>query len=464
MQSTSKYKLITTKLINSKFDDFKLNEIPSDGQLMSVNGTFIASCWQAAGGCISILNKSNPHRVYCDIPLIRAHMRNINDVRFSPFITNLLSTASDDGTIKLWQVPDEGLTADMTQEVQKYSLHGKKVILTQYHPCSCDIIASISADNSIHVWNICNGKQYFNVSTKDSMSSLDWNYNGSLLGTITKEKLAYIIDPRQGCTVLTANAHEGSKTQKMLFVDPNYFITTGFNKSNARELKLYDIRNCSSSGALMTKHIDNQTGNMYPWYDEETKVICVPSRGEAMIHFYSFDEGTINKLNQNKLATNSKSFTFSEKRFSDYKTNEMSRMYKYKENALELVSIYVPKKGGMYDKSLYPDSFAGISSISGDDWANGGNAEVVRRDFDEVVGGYVGVVSSSSGSSSGMNGSNIVKKESVVVEESLEVQVTKLKKEIERLNKIIEEKDAINDQLRKDNDNLRDLLNKRGDY
>ena len=446
MQNTSKYKLITGKVINSKFEDFKLNEISSEGQLMYINSKFIASLWEGAGACISILDKTNPHRVKHDIPLIRAHLQNVNDVRFSPFIPNLLSTSSDDGTIKLWQIPDQGLTVDIDTPVQKYDGHSKKVILSQYHPCSRDILASCSFDNSIHIWNIENGKSYCKLSTNDIMSSLDWNYNGSLIGTITKEKLVYVFDPRSGAVPLKFSAHESGKTQKMCWVDPNYFITTGFGKGNVREIKLYDIRDTVS--AVSSLEIDHQTGVMYPWFDYDTGVIYIPSKGEAMLYFYEFSNGQIAKLNEFKTNDRPKSFSFVEKRFCDYKKNEMTMMFRYKENNLSFVSVYVPRKDG-FDQSLWPETFSGESSITGEEWIKGENRERIKKNIEEVAGrGESEVV-------------KIVKKESKVIEEPLEVQVEKLKDEVAKLKSEITKKDEINEQLRKEIDNLKDLLSKK---
>ena len=447
MQSSSKYKLITAKPINARFEDFKLNEITSEGQLMSINSKYIASLWEGAGACISVLDKTKPHRVAHDIPLIRAHLQNVSDVRFSPFIPNLLSTSSDDGTVKLWQIPAEGLTKDMENPVQKYAEHSKKVVLSVYHPCSSDIIASCSFDNSIHVWNIENGKTYCKAETGDVMSSLDWNYNGSLLGTITKEKMAYVIDPRQSKVSIKTSAHEGGKTQKMLWVDKDFFITTGFGKGNVREIKLFDIRIPTS--AVSTLELDHRTGIMYPWYDYDSGVICIPSKGEAIIQFYGYSNGSIAKLNEYKATDRPKSFAFSEKRFGDYQHNEMSMMYRYKDNNLTFLSVYVPRKGGEFDPALWPDTFAGESSISGDDWAKGENKEKILKNIKEVAG---------KGESAKVS---IVKKESKVVEDPLDVQVKKLKEEVAFLKSEIVKKDEINSQLRKEIDNLKDLLNKK---
>lgn len=42
--------------------------------------------------------------------MITGHKAKIADLSFSPYANNLLASASDDGTIKFWVIPDEGLS------------------------------------------------------------------------------------------------------------------------------------------------------------------------------------------------------------------------------------------------------------------------------------------------------------------------------------------------------------------
>jgi coronin-1B/1C/6 len=49
-------------------------------------------------------------RLEADVPLIKGHAGPVVDFEFSPFNDSLLATASEDGTIKLWVIPEEGVT------------------------------------------------------------------------------------------------------------------------------------------------------------------------------------------------------------------------------------------------------------------------------------------------------------------------------------------------------------------
>ncbi len=60
-------------------------------------------------------------------PKICGHKGPVLDVQWNPFDDNEIASASEDCTIKIWTIPDGGLTANL--EVSKADLkgHGKKV-------------------------------------------------------------------------------------------------------------------------------------------------------------------------------------------------------------------------------------------------------------------------------------------------------------------------------------------------
>lgn len=52
-------------------------------------------------------------RLDANVPLIKGHNGAIMDFDFSPFNDNLLATASEDGTVKLWVIPEDGITTEV---------------------------------------------------------------------------------------------------------------------------------------------------------------------------------------------------------------------------------------------------------------------------------------------------------------------------------------------------------------
>lgn len=68
------------------------------------------------------------------------------------------------------------------------------------------------------------------------------------LASTSKDKSLSIIDPRAKKIVAAVTCHEGPKATKCCWLDgfagaPGHVLTTGFSKTNERELHLWDIKN-----------------------------------------------------------------------------------------------------------------------------------------------------------------------------------------------------------------------------
>jgi len=128
----------------------------------------------------------------------------------------MLGTCSGDATIKVWMIPDEGLTGNTEEAIAVLRGHQKKVTLMKWHPTSNYTIGSCSLDGTVKIWDVQGEANKFTYSGLDgNPQSLEWNPDGSLIGCITKGKKLYVNDPRTEGDCLIANCHEGIKTQKL---------------------------------------------------------------------------------------------------------------------------------------------------------------------------------------------------------------------------------------------------------
>ncbi len=335
--------------------------------------------WAASGGgLVAVFDATNFTRLRNDMPLIRGHTGPVTDVKFSPFRTNLLATASDDSTVKLWEIPQAGIEENMVEQ-QKFTGHSKKVGLLAFNPVVDEVIASASFDNTVNIWNICNGTSYAKQSFGDGILSLDWNHNGSLIGLTTKQKVVNVLDPRTGNVTLTSPGHESGKTQKMTFLDANFLFTCGFSRGNERQIKLFDMRNFSEP--VQTCHVDGQSGVMMPFFDPDTGLIFVPGRGEGNVKYYDFSNSTIKFANEYRSTTPQKGMSFFPKRSMNYNRCEITRFAKMTTNSIEYLSFYVPKRNEGYDASVYPDCISGEPALGVEEWLKGENRDPIRKNI-----------------------------------------------------------------------------------
>lgn len=120
----SKFKNVYGEAWKEKFEDVKGSEITSEGKLIDANTHFLAVSWKSSGGgLVAIIDASTPHRVPLNIKHITGHQGQVCDVKFNPFQSNLLATCSDDATCRIWQIEKTGLTQNLEQETQKYSVN-----------------------------------------------------------------------------------------------------------------------------------------------------------------------------------------------------------------------------------------------------------------------------------------------------------------------------------------------------
>jgi WD40 repeat protein len=321
---------------------------------------------------------------------VTGHTAPIYDVKFSPFISNLLATASDDSTVRIWELPQEGLTENLSTEKQKFTGHSKKVGLLAFNPTVAEIIASGSFDNTVNIWNICNGESYSRIPFSDGIFSLDWNSNGSLIGVTTKEKLVHIVDPRANKIEMSVKGHESGKVQKVSFLTGDYLMSCGFSKSNERQIRLYDTRKFGDT--IQKISVDSQSGIMTPFFDADTGLIYVPGRGEANIKYFDFSNGTIKYASEYRGTTPQKGLAIFPKRVVNYNRCEIARFAKLaSNNTIEHLSFYVPKRNEGYDSSIYPECLSGEAGLKVEEWLKGENREAPRMNITKIkhAGGIV---------------------------------------------------------------------------
>ncbi len=375
----SKLRNVYGQAAKTKFEDVKPHETNTEGSLIDTNGHFIAVSWSTrGGGCCAVLDAHNPTRINRNIPLLRNHKAPVTEVRFSPFRTNLLATGSDDSTVRLWEIPQDGVQEDQN-EIQKFTGHSKKVGIVNFHPTVAEMVCSSSFDNTIAVWNICNAETHFTKQFNDTIFSCDWNHNGSMIGVTTREKQVHVVDPRGEHNVVSCHGHESAKPQRMGFIDQNYLYTCGFNKSNFRELKLYDLRNFNQ--CIQTQTVDSQTANMMTFYDSDMGMIYVGGKGEGNIKFYEYSEGAIKFASEYRGTTQQKYLGAFPKRTMNYNKCEITRFAKLTSNTIEYLSFYVPKRNQGYDSSIYPECIVGEPCLTWDEWVGGANKEPVKKDI-----------------------------------------------------------------------------------
>lgn len=79
------------------------------------------------------------------------------DFEFSPFDNKLLATGGENGRVRLWKVPAEGLTSlktNVTVPDADLLNHNHKIVTVNFHPLVNNLLVSTSGDMTAKVWDL----------------------------------------------------------------------------------------------------------------------------------------------------------------------------------------------------------------------------------------------------------------------------------------------------------------------
>ncbi len=444
---TSKYKSLIGEEKTNKFTNINLVSEVTEGKLIACNGSFIAASWNSTPGSVAVFNTLFPTNIKFNCPVLKGHRNNVFDLEFSPLKDTLLATASDDATVKLWDIPPEGLTQNITQDLITYKGHSRRVSFVKFNPVAADVIASASTDYTLQVWNSAKGELYSQIEFGDLPTSLDWNPLGSLVGVTNKKKTINIFDPRNKKPVLVTKIYESPRSPKFVWVSENNFVTTGFSKENVKELKLWDIRkvkeDLTSEGHVQKLIIDNLLTIATPFYDHESKLLFTSGKGELSIHCYDLNDSIIYQNNDYKSNTPALSLNMFERRVLDYNKCEIDRFLHYNsKKELSFISFYIARKNPEYEPELYPPVSIPEAALTYEQWISGENKEPNKKEIHLLENKYVS------------NPENYIQKEENIKKENNILLDNTISEKIKIIEEKVNNKQKIFDNLLKEKENL----------
>ncbi|CAF1002799.1 unnamed protein product [Adineta steineri] len=303
-----------------------------DGSFCAVNSKFLAIVTETSGGgSFLVLLLSEVGRIDVDHPRIRGHRAPVVDLKFNPFNDHEIASCSDDGTVKVWSIPNDGLNTDIYQ--WKVDLHGhqRRVDYIEWHPTAENLILSAGSDHQVILWNVERAEpiQIYRCHP-DVIQSVTWNRNGTLFATTCKDKQIRVIEARTGQIIAKGIGHPGPKVSKVVFLgDTNRLLSTGFGKQFERQVAVWNANDLSK--ALTTETIDFGAGALIPFYDHDTRTVYLAGKGDGNIRYYELtDQGEpyLYFLSEYKSTTPQRCLGVMPKTGLDVTRNEIMRFYK----------------------------------------------------------------------------------------------------------------------------------------
>ncbi|XP_044009355.1 coronin-2B-like isoform X3 [Aphidius gifuensis] len=364
------------------YDNIKITKNAHDSQFCCVNPKFLAVVTEVAGGgAFLVIPLDHTGRLDFNAHRVTGHKGPVLDIKFNPFNDNVIASCSDDCTIKLWHIPDAGLSRNLTEWLVELQGHKRRVSYIEWHPVAEGVIFSAGFDHLIIVWDINRGEAINIIDHHpDVIYSMSLNRDGSLLATTCKDKKLRVFEPRSGIVVSEGICHSGTKASKVIFLgDSGRLLTTGFSRHSDRQYAVWSQHDLSNS--LTCETIDSSSGIVFPFCDNDTNMVYLAGKGDGNIRYYEIvnEAPYIHYLSQFISGNPQRGLGVMPKRGITTSACEVFRFYKLHaiRGMCEPISMIVPRKSDQFQEDLYPDTVGTTPALSAKDWISGMNCPPV---------------------------------------------------------------------------------------
>lgn len=387
----SRYKNVSPKVPKK---EQCITEIPL-GKVMSSCGNFVTCSTKhiafniesGGGGCAGVLPLSFSGRRNRNVPTVYAHGEFLNDMTFSPYDDDLLVTCSNDGTIKLWDIPESfDDILDKPISIITPDETTTKLEMLNFHPLADEVIAC-SAFDAIHYIDLNSGETQTCVENgnQQQFQSMSWRWDGRVMVTSAKDCKNRIIDPRIGSITTTFNGTECNKDSRVVWLgDTDYILGSGFNKARSRIVCLWDVRKTSS---LLDEQESNVgSGVMIPFHDIDTNLLILAGKGDQSVHLYEFrnDIVTLQYYSTESLQEQTFGMGLAPKRILNVMEGEVARAFQLSKNMITPLPYIIPRKSYReFHADLFPDTvYTGKATMNAVEWFSGQNKEAEKLSLD----------------------------------------------------------------------------------
>ncbi|XP_069713388.1 coronin-1B [Phaenicophaeus curvirostris] len=360
------------------YDDIRVSRVTWDSTFCAVNPSFVAIIVEASGGgAFLVLPLHKTGRIDKSYPTVCGHTGPVLDIEWCPHDDHVIASGSEDCTVMVWQIPENGLSQPLTEPVVVLEGHSKRVGIIAWHPTAQNVLLSAGCDNVVLIWNVGTSEELYRLDGlhPDLIYSVSWSRDGSRFCTACKDKSIRVIDPRRGTVVAEKErAHEGARPMRAIFLADGKIFTTGFSRMSERQLALWDPENLEEPMGL--QELDSSNGTLLPFYDPDTNVVYVCGKGDSSIRYFEITEEPpyIHFLNTFTSKEPQRGMGWMPKRGLDVSKCEIARFYKLHERKCEPIIMTVPRKSDLFQDDLYPDTAGAQAALAADEWVAGRTA------------------------------------------------------------------------------------------
>jgi coronin-7 len=156
------------------------------------------------------------------------------DFLWDPFESHRLVVACDDGTVKVWKIPENGLTESTNIPEFELNAHSEKIHFMKFHPLAKDVLVTASYDMTLKIWDLNSKeeKQCLKGHT-DQIFGFAWSSCGVYGATVCKDGKIRIYEVRKSPMPIREGIGGpcGTRGARISYVlSDEYLVVTGFDK------------------------------------------------------------------------------------------------------------------------------------------------------------------------------------------------------------------------------------------
>ncbi|XP_060792842.1 coronin-2B [Neoarius graeffei] len=377
------------------YDGLSITRGVHDNHCCAINPCFIAVVTECAGGgafiVISIHHKGrlDPHH-----PRVCGHSAQVLDVKWDPFNDQRIASCSEDCTVKVWQIPSNGLKENLIKPQKELLGHTRRVGLIEWHPTAKDILLSSAYDYRVCVWrvdhvgvSVVKMPVYVIHTHTDLVMSVSFSEDGSKIATTCRDRRVRVLETHTGHTI-QESCNGSHKAFKIVFLsNRNLLLTTGTSKWNQRQFALWNPDDLSEP--LLEEDVDGGSGVLFPFYDPDTYMLYLAGKGDGNIRYYevSAEKPFIHFLAEYRSPLPHKGLGVMPKRGLDTVQCEVFRFYRLVtvKDLVEPLSFIVPRKSEDFQEDIYPMTASNEAAMTAQEWLMGQNKGPVLMSLRPVI-------------------------------------------------------------------------------
>ncbi|XP_063202134.1 coronin-2B isoform X1 [Chroicocephalus ridibundus] len=376
---SSKFRNVYGKVASREhcFDGIPITKNVHDNHFCAVNARFLAIVTESAGGgSFLVIPLEQTGRIEPNYPKVCGHQGNVLDIKWNPFIENIIASCSEDTSVRIWEIPEGGLKRNMTEAVLELYGHSRRVGLVEWHPTTNNILFSAGYDYKVLIWNLDIGEPVKMIDCHtDVILCMSFNTDGSLLATTCKDKKLRVVEPRSGRVLQEASCKNHRVNRVVFLGSTKRLLTTGVSRWNTRQIALWDQEDLSMP--LIEEEIDGLSGLLFPFYDADTHMLYLAGKGDGNIRYYEIgsEKPYLSYLMEFRSPAPQKGLGVMPKHGLDVSACEVFRFYKLitLKGLIEPISMIVPRRSETYQEDIYPMTPGTEPALTPDEWLSGVN-------------------------------------------------------------------------------------------